>query len=86
MKKLMVIVAIVLSMIVSGKIDIYPETARVIEIENDTVVVETATGSQFAFTGAEDYEVNDMVSMIMYGNDTDTVEDDSIIKIQYTAF
>ena len=86
MKKLMTIVAIVLSIIASGKIDIYPETARVIEIENDTVTVETATGNQFAFTGAEDYEVNDMVSMIMYGNDTDTVEDDSIIKIQYTAF
>ena len=86
MKKLVVIITIILSMIANGKIDIYPETAKIVEIENDNVVVETATGNLFSFTGTEDYEVNDTVSMIMYGNNTENVEDDSIIKVQYSAF
>ena len=64
----------------------YPETARVVEICNDEVVVETCTGNLFAFYGAEDWFIGDCVSMIMDSCGTPKVTDDIIIDAHYSAW
>lgn len=86
MRKLIAVIGIVISLISSGVIDMYPETATVVDIADDEVLVETFSGNLFSFTGAEDYDIGDTVSMIMYGNFTDSVEDDEIVKVQYSGF
>lgn len=63
----------------------YPETARVVEICNDEVVVETYTGNLFAFYGAEDWMVGDCISLIMDGCGTAEVNDDVIITVKYSG-
>lgn len=63
----------------------YPETARVVEICNDEVTVETSTGNLFAFYGAEDWMVDDTVSMIMDSCGTADVKDDAIITVKYSG-
>lgn len=88
MKKLLIIIlaiTIVLCTCSCGKSTLYPETARVVEICNDEVVVETYTGNLFAFYGAEDWFVDDTVSMIMDSCGTDVVTDDVIITAKYSG-
>lgn len=64
---------------------LYPETAKVVEICNDEVVVETCTGNLFAFYGSEDWMVNDCISLIMDGCGTPNVKDDVIIAVKYSG-
>lgn len=64
----------------------YPETGVVVEICNDVVTVETSTGNLFAFYGAEDWFVGDIVSMIMDSCGTQRVTDDIIIDAHYSAW
>ena len=73
----------VLAMISRGLI--YPDAMTVTSISEDTVTIETATGNQFQFYGAEDYEVGDTVAAIMYSNGTDDVTDDSILCVRYAG-
>lgn len=63
----------------------YPETARVVEIYDDTVVVETSTGNIFEFFGAEDWFVGDIASMIIDSCGTAEVNDDIIITVKYSG-
>ena len=65
---------------------LYPTTGRVVTIRNDEVIFETATGIQYAFSGAEDYEVNDIVSVIMDSMGTETIFDDKIVRARYSGF
>lgn len=85
MRKLCALTVILLSMITVNKIDIYPETAIITEIKDDVVTAECFNGNQFQFIGAEDYMVNDVVSMLMYGNNTDIITDDIILKVKYSG-
>ena len=64
---------------------LYPETAKVVEICNDEVVVETYTGNLFAFYGAEDWFVDDTVSMIMDSCGTANVKDDVVVTVKYSG-
>lgn len=73
----------ILSLISSGYV--YPDAMMVTEVKDDVVTVETATGNIFAFNGAEDYEVGDMVATIMCSNGTDEVTDDSILCVRYAG-
>lgn len=65
--------------------EIYPETAKVVEVDydTDTVTVETFTGFLFSFYGCEDWMVGDCASLIMEDNGTELVYDDEIIMAQY---
>ena len=63
----------------------YPETGVVVEIYDDTVVVETSTGNIFEFFGAEDWFVGDIVSMIMDSCGTTEITDDMIIAVKYSG-
>ena len=68
--------------------DFYPETAVVREVSatTDLVVVETYTGSLFAFRGAEDWEVGDAVSLIMDSRATEEIEDDEVVSAEYAGW
>lgn len=90
MKKLMIlilaIVIIACATCSCGKSStLYPETGKVVEICNNTVSVETYTGNLFAFYGAEDWMVDDTVSMIMDSCGTAEVNDDIIITVKYSG-
>ena len=67
---------------------LYPLTARIIGIyyDTDSVLVETATGIRYYFYGTEDYECNDMVSMIMHDNGTKSVYDDIITEVRFSGY
>ena len=89
MKKLLIIIlaiAIIACTCSCGKSTLYPETGKVVEICNDVVTVETSTGNLFAFYGAEDWFVGDIVSMIMDSCGTQRVTDDIIIDAHYSAW
>jgi len=87
MKKLIAIalVLIALCATLTANAEIYPETAKVVEIDydTDTVTVETFTGFLFTFYGCEDWMVGDCASLIMEDNGTELVYDDEIIMAQY---
>lgn len=88
MKKLLIIIlaiAIIACTCSCGKSTLYPETGKVVEICNDVVTVETSTGNLFAFYGAEDWFVDDTVSMIMDSCGTANVKDDVIITVKYSG-
>ena len=67
-------------------IELYAETAKVISVENDVVAVETSTGHIFTFKGAEDWEIGDCASLIMNSRETQYVDDDEIIKADYSSW
>ena len=64
---------------------VYPRTAVVtaLEYDTDSVVVTDAVGYVWAFYGIENYEVGDMVSLIMNDNGTETITDDSVVDALY---
>ena len=89
MKKLMILIlaiAIVACTCSCGKSStLYPETGKVVSISGDVVTVETCTGNLFEFYGAEDWMVNDCISLIMDGCGTEEVNDDVIIAVKYSG-
>ena len=68
--------------------ELYPQTARVVILNEaeDLVTVETFNGHLFTFEGCEDYAVDDCVSLIMEDNGTDLVYDDAVIMARYSAW
>ena len=96
MKKNCVIIltiVLVFTIVISGVLEkhyerIYPITARVAEIdrENDKVIIKTATDIGYCFYGVEDYEEGDFVSCIMDNMGTESVEDDKVLKVRFSAF
>ena len=66
---------------------VYPETLYVTEITGDTVTARTFSGVEYQFTGAEDWQVNDIVSAIMHNNSTtNTILDDYFVDIRYSGY
>lgn len=87
MRKLLTLIlaTMILTSCSSGKSTIYPETGKVVSISGDVVTVETCTGNLFEFYGAEDWMVNDCISLIMDGCGTAEVNDDVIITVKYSG-
>lgn len=79
---------LLITVCVTACADLYPETAKVIEVNynEDTVTVETFTGFLFVFYGCEDWQEGDCASLIMEDYGTDLVYDDAIIMAQYGAW
>jgi len=88
MKKLTAIAFVLIALFGTATAEIYPETAKVVEVdyENDLVTVETFCGFLFAFEGCEDWYIGDCASLIMEDNGTESVKDDEIIMAQYSAW
>ena len=89
--KNLVAIALILILILTtaaASADLYPETAKVVEVnyDEDTVTVETFMGFLFVFEGCEDWCEGDCVSMIMEDKGTMEVEDDEILMAQYSAW
>lgn len=64
----------------------YARTGFVVELdrENDIVVVEDWAGLTWEFYGIEDWEVNDIASMLMNDNGTpENIYDDEILSVRY---
>ena len=67
---------------------LYPRTAFVSELNyaEDVVTVTDCVGYDWQFYGCEDWEVGDMVSMIMSDNGTpNNIKDDIIVDCRYGA-
>ena len=64
----------------------YPETLKVVNIENDIVTLENSTGYTFQFEGAEDWMIGDFCSCIMDSKNTDLISDDEILEKRYSGF
>ena len=67
---------------------LYAKTAMIYELDRttDTVYVVDSNGEAWSFTGCEDYELGDYVSMIMYTNNTKSIYDDSIVSVRYSGY
>lgn len=90
MKKLTAIalIMILIAIAMTASAEIYPLTAKVVEVnyDDDTVTVETFTGFLFAFEGCEDWAEGDCASLIMDDNGTEKIFDDEIVMAQYCAW
>lgn len=65
---------------------LYPRTARVIafDYKNDLVVCVDWAELIWKFEGIEDWNLNDIASLIMYDNGTpESIYDDQIIAVRY---
>lgn len=83
MKEVALVLAIVIAIASAGFI--YPATMEVINIEDNDLYLMTATGHVFVMEGVEDYEVGDLVSLIMFDNGTPFIMDDVIISARYAG-
>ena len=88
MKKMLALILVLIALRGTATAEMYPETARVVEVDYiaDTVTVETFNGFLFVFEGCEDYAEGDGVAMIMDDNGTEKVFDDIILMVQYCGW
>ncbi len=90
MKKAMIIlIALILTMMgLTASAEIYPKTAKVIEVNEveDLVIIETCTGITYTFEGCEDWAEGDGISLIMDDNGTESIFDDCILMAEYTGW
>ena len=64
--------------------DIYPKGVIVEELDyyDDSVIVSDANGFLWSFQGCEDYEVGDILALIMDGRGTPEIFDDAIVDVR----
>lgn len=82
MKRTIAAIAAAMALISAGTI--YPETMKVTSIQGGIARMETSTGHIYEMD-AEDYEVDDLVSLIMFDNGTPEVMDDIILSARYAG-
>lgn len=65
--------------------ELYPSVSVVcaMDIENDIVTVQDTNGNLWQFLGCEDWELGDVVGMIMADSGTAEVWDDIIMQYRY---
>ena len=63
----------------------YPLTAIVVDldVENDIVTCEDYAENLWSFYGTEDWQEGDLVSIVMNGNNTSQIYDDTIEAVRY---
>lgn len=66
-------------------VSMYPMTAVVVELdeERDEVICIDFNGNEWAFSEIEDWEVGNIVSMIMDDMGTEMIFDDEILSVRY---
>lgn len=67
--------------------DSYAMTTKVVELdrENDVVVCEDFNGNLWEFYGCEDWQIDDIASLLMDDNGTPTIYDDEIVSARYNG-
>lgn len=68
--------------------NVYPLTARVVEVDRvaDVVTCEDGAGNLWEFESCEDWEEDDFVSLLMNDNGTnETIYDDIIEMVRYSG-
>jgi hypothetical protein len=88
-KAIMITITVIITLSsICAYADIYPTTAivREIDYDNDVVYCEDCNGDMWAFEGIEDWDIDDIVSMIMDDNDTEWIHDDIIVQIRYGGY
>lgn len=68
---------------------VYPATMQVTDIDycRDVVTMQTATGYQYQFYGAEDYMQGDLVSCVMWDTAGDNdITNDIILAHRFSGF
>ena len=85
-KSLICALAIAIQLV--GSSLIYPVTMQVVDIDTreDLVTIQTATGFLYEFSGSEDYNCGDLVSVIMFSNGTQDITDDTILCVRYSGY
>lgn len=54
-----------------------------VDAENDVVECQDYNGNVWEFTGCDDWQVEDVASLIVFNNKTDDITDDEIIMANY---
>lgn len=86
MKRIMVVLIVLLSLMANAHGEYYPRTAFVTELDydRDCVIATDWAGLEWEFFGIEDWMQDDIVSMMMDDNNTpDNIYDDIIVKAYY---
>lgn len=67
---------------------VYAMTCIVTEIatESDTVWITDYNGNSWGFYGIEDWQIDDVVSVVMNDNGTAEISDDTIVNLSYSAW
>lgn len=67
--------------------DSYALTTKVVELdnENDIVMCEDFNGNLWEFYGCEDWQIDDIASLLMDDNGTPTIYDDEIVSARYNG-
>ena len=65
----------------------YALTTEVVELDrkNDIVVCEDFNGNLWEFYGCEDWQIDDIASLLMDNNGTPTIYDDEIVSARYNG-
>lgn len=68
--------------------NLYAKSMLVYEVdrEYDILYLTDSNGNGWEYIGIEDLNVGDIVDCLMYDNQTTTIYDDEIIKLQYSGF
>lgn len=71
----------------TNKTELYSITTVVYELdrENDLVTVKDANGNLWQFESCEDWEINDICSMLMNDCGTTLIYDDEIVMVRYNG-
>lgn len=88
MKKTLATITAIALLVTPAHAATYPATMVVTEINRatDVITMETATGHMYEMTGAEDYMVGDLVSLIMDDKGTQEIADDAILDARYSGW
>ena len=89
MKKTAIAITLLLVVLASTACaELYPMTAVVTKLDRelDLVYCTEFNGMIWAFEGVEDWDVGDIVSMIMADNGTEQVIDDIIVQTRYSGY
>lgn len=71
-----------------GTITMYPKTTVCLAVNHQTEVVTVAdcNGTEWTFTGCQDFEEGDLIALIMNDSATpDNILDDTIITVRYSG-
>lgn len=68
--------------------NVYPMTAAVtaLDYKNDLVTFEDANGFLWNFAGCEDWNMGDVVSLLINDSGTEKIFDDMILTVRYSGY
>ena len=82
------IMAIAIALFISVNFRYYSTVGRVVGYDrpSDTLYVETVDGNVWEYGGVEDWEYDDLCSIVFCDNGTDEIEDDEIVYMRYIGY